>query len=156
MYHQSLMFLLLMMPHVGPMIRQYNVFYSILYTNVRGGPDGSISQVVGSNNSYKPITNTAWVRAQLCKLQKACTRLAAARDKVYQLLAQGLWFSPSTAAPPSLKLVAIMQRKVALSTNIQIQIHLQMYDVHLVCKKLRLWNRKSTLKNQHFDFQKLP
>jgi hypothetical protein len=25
---------------------------------------------VGANISYKPITNTAWVRAQLCKLQK--------------------------------------------------------------------------------------
>jgi hypothetical protein len=41
------------------------------------------------NNSYKPITNTAWVRAQLCKLQKKCTRLAAASDKVYRVLAQG-------------------------------------------------------------------
>jgi hypothetical protein len=36
----------------------------------KGGPDGSMSWVVGSNNSYKPITNTAWVRAKLCKLQK--------------------------------------------------------------------------------------
>jgi hypothetical protein len=27
-------------------------------------------QVVGSNNSYKPITNITWVCAQLCKLQK--------------------------------------------------------------------------------------
>ena len=53
------------------------------------GPGGSMSQVVGSNSSYKPITNTAWVRAQLCKLQKGCTRLAAASDKVYQLLARG-------------------------------------------------------------------
>jgi hypothetical protein len=26
--------------------------------------------VVGSNSSYKPITNTAWVRAPICKLQK--------------------------------------------------------------------------------------
>ena len=35
------------------------------------GPGGSMSQVVGlPNNSYKPITNTAWVRAQLGKLQK--------------------------------------------------------------------------------------
>ena len=35
------------------------------------GPDGSLSQVVGlPNNSFKPITNTAWVRARLCKLQK--------------------------------------------------------------------------------------
>jgi len=33
--------------------------------------DGSVSQVVGlPSNSYKPITNTAWVRARLCKLQK--------------------------------------------------------------------------------------
>ena len=41
------------------------------------GPGGSISQVVGiPNNSYKPITNTAWVRARLCKLQKGCTRLS--------------------------------------------------------------------------------
>jgi len=40
-----------------------------------------------------PITNMAWVCAQLCKLQKRFTRLAAASDKVYQLLAQGRWFS---------------------------------------------------------------
>jgi hypothetical protein len=33
--------------------------------------------VFGSNNSYKPIPNTEWVRARLCKLQKGCTRLAA-------------------------------------------------------------------------------
>jgi hypothetical protein len=36
----------------------------------------------GCNRSYKPITNTAWVHAQLCKLQKGCTPLAAACDKV--------------------------------------------------------------------------
>jgi hypothetical protein len=34
----------------------------------------------------------AWVRTRLCKLQKGCTRLAAASDKVYQLLAHGRWF----------------------------------------------------------------
>jgi hypothetical protein len=39
------------------------------------------------NISYKPITNTTLIRARLCKLQKRCTRLAAASDKVYQLLA---------------------------------------------------------------------
>ena len=37
----------------------------------------------------KPFTNTAWVRARLCKLQKGCIRLTAASDKVYQLHAQG-------------------------------------------------------------------
>jgi len=43
-----------------------------------------MSWVVGlPNNSCKPITNTAWVRAWLSKLQKGCTRLTAASDKVY-------------------------------------------------------------------------
>ena len=41
------------------------------------------------NTSYKLITNTTWVRARLCKLQKGCTRLEAASDKVYQLLVHG-------------------------------------------------------------------
>jgi hypothetical protein len=53
--------------------------------------------------SYKPITNTAWVRARLCKLQKGCTRLAAASDKIYQLLAHGRWFSPGTPASSTTK-----------------------------------------------------
>ena len=44
-----------------------------------------------------PITNTAWIRTQLCKLQKECTRLAAASDKDYQLLAHGRWFSPASS-----------------------------------------------------------
>jgi hypothetical protein len=30
--------------------------------------------------------------------KKMCTRLAAASDKVYQLLANGRWFSPGTPA----------------------------------------------------------
>ena len=46
------------------------------------------------------------VRTRLCKLQKGCTRLAAASDKVYQLLVHGRWFSPGTLPP--LKLVAMI------------------------------------------------
>ena len=62
----------------------------------------------GPNNSYKPITNTEWVRSWLCKLQKGCTdctRLAAASDKVYQLefLAHGWWFSPGNPASSTTK-----------------------------------------------------
>jgi hypothetical protein len=34
----------------------------------------------------------------LCKLQKGCTRLAAANAKAYQLLAHGRWFSHGTPA----------------------------------------------------------
>ena len=77
-------------------------------------------------SSYKPITNTAWVRAQLCKLQKGCTRLAAASDKVYQLLAQSRWFSSGTSASSTTKAGrhdrAEILLKVALNTKIQIQI----------------------------------
>jgi hypothetical protein len=52
---------------------------------------------------HEPITNTTWVHARLCKLQKGCTRLAAASDKVYQLLAQGQWFSPGSPASSTTK-----------------------------------------------------
>ena len=81
-----------------------------------------ILQVVGlPSNSYKPITNTAWVRAQLCKLQKGCTRLVAASEKVYQLLAHGRWFSPGTPASSTTKTgrhdIAEILLKVALSTK---------------------------------------
>jgi hypothetical protein len=63
-----------------------------------------MSSVVGlPNNSYKPITNTVRVRTRLCQLQKGCTRLAAASDKVDQLLAHGRWFSPDTPASSTTK-----------------------------------------------------
>jgi hypothetical protein len=38
------------------------------------------------------------VKCIFCKLQKGCTRLAAASDKAYQLLVQGRWFFPGTPA----------------------------------------------------------
>ena len=83
-----------------------------------------MSQVVGlPNNSYNPITNTACVRARLCKLHKECTRLAAASDKAYQLLAHGWWFSPGTPASSTTKTgrhdIAEILLKVALSTKNQ-------------------------------------
>ena len=88
------------------------------------GTGGSMSQVVGlPNNSYKPITNTAWVRARLCKLQKGCTRLAVASDKAYQLLAHGRWSSSGTPASSTTKTgrhdIAEILLKVALSTKNQ-------------------------------------
>ena len=86
------------------------------------GPGGAMNQVVGLlNNSYKPITNTAWVRARLCKLQKRCTRLAVTSDKVYQLLAHGRWFSPaSSTTKTGHHAIAEILLKVALSTINQI------------------------------------
>ena len=88
------------------------------------------------SNSCKPITNTAWVRAQFCKLQKRCTRLAAASDKVYQLLAHGRWFSPSTPASSTTKTehhaIAEILLKVALchqkSTNQSIKLDYSVWE----------------------------
>ena len=63
----------------------------------------------------------AWVRARLCKLQKGCTRLAAASDKVYQLLAHGRLFSSGTPASSTTKTgrhdIAKILLKVALNTK---------------------------------------
>ena len=96
---------------------------------IKGGRGGSMSQVVGLfNTSYKPITNTAWVRTRICKLQKGCTRLAAASDKVYQLLAHGRWFSLGIPASSTTKTgrhdIAEILLKVVLNTINQIKSNL--------------------------------
>ena len=53
--------------------------------------------------------------------KKGCTRLAAASDKVYQLLAQGQWFSPGTPDSSTTKTgrhdIAEILLKVALNTK---------------------------------------
>jgi hypothetical protein len=67
-------------------------------------------------------TNTALVRARLCKLQIGCTRLAAASDKAYQLLADGRWFSPASSTTKTGRHdIAKILLKVALSTKHQIK-----------------------------------
>jgi len=59
-------------------------------------------------------------------LQKGCTRLAVASDKVYQLLAHGRWFSPDTLASSTTKTgrydIAETLLKVALKHQNQIKI----------------------------------
>jgi hypothetical protein len=56
--------------------------------------------------------------------RKGCTRLAAASDKVYQLLAHGRWFSPGTPASSTTKIghhdIAEILLKVALRIKNQI------------------------------------
>ena len=57
--------------------------------------------------------------------KKECTRLAAASDKVYQLLAHGRWFSPGTPASSTTKTgrhdIAEILLKVALNAVNQIK-----------------------------------
>jgi ribosomal 30S subunit maturation factor RimM len=52
--------------------------------------------------------------------KRGCTRLAAASDEVYQLLAHGRWFSPGTPASSTTKAgrhdIAEILLKVALNT----------------------------------------
>ena len=77
----------------------------------------------------------SWVRAQLCKLQKGCTRLAATGDKGYQLLAHGRWSSPGTPVSSTTKTgrhdIAEILLKVALKHNKSI-------INHYMCNLLRL------------------
>jgi hypothetical protein len=99
---------------------------TLLFSTFGEGPGGSMGWVVGlPNNSYKPITNTAWVRARLCKLQKRCTRLATANDKDCQLLAHSRWFSPGTPVSSTTKTgrhdIAESLLKVTLNTINQIK-----------------------------------
>jgi hypothetical protein len=60
----------------------------------------------------------------LCKLQKGCTRLTAASDKAYQLLAHCRWFSPGNPASSTTKTgrhdISEILLKVALNTKNQI------------------------------------
>jgi hypothetical protein len=55
--------------------------------------------------------------------KKGCTRLAAASDKVYQLLADGRWFSSGIPASSTTKTgrhdIAEILLKVALNTKIK-------------------------------------
>jgi hypothetical protein len=99
-------------------------YYHITFQN--RGPGWLNELSVGLPNSlYKSITNTTWVRARLCKLQKGLTPLAAASDKVYQLLANGLWFSPGTPASSTINTgrhdIAEILLRVALNTINQIK-----------------------------------
>jgi hypothetical protein len=72
------------------------------------------------------------------KNKKGCTWLAAASDKVYQLLAHGQWFSPGTPASPTIKTgrhdIAEILLKVALNTKNQIKSNQTEYDI--------IWNSK--------------
>ena len=56
-----------------------------------------ISTSVLKQKKYKTDMCSCYKIAWLCILQKGCTRLAAASDKVYQLLAHGRWFCPASS-----------------------------------------------------------
>jgi hypothetical protein len=65
------------------------------------------------------------LRPGFASYKKWYTRLAAACDKAYQLLAHGRWFSPGTPASSTTKTgrhnIAYILLKVALNTIFQIK-----------------------------------
>ena len=73
--------------------------------------------VIGFKYHFKKPVQL-YLSRRLCKLQKGCTRLASASDKVYQLLAQGRWFCSGTPASSTTKTgrhdIAKILLKVAL------------------------------------------
>jgi hypothetical protein len=59
------------------------------------------SLVLTAHTSLSPIRHG--LAPSFVNYKKGCTRLAAASDKVYQLLAQGRWFSLGTPASSTTK-----------------------------------------------------
>ena len=64
--------------------------------------------------------------------KKGCTRLAAASDKVYQLLAHGRWFTPNTPTSSTTKTgrhdIAELLLKVALKHQKSIKIRIKFVE----------------------------
>jgi hypothetical protein len=88
------------------------------------------------------------------RAKKGCTRLAAASDKVYQLLAHGQWFSPGTPASSTTKTgrhdIAEILLKVALKhqkskiiiSKLLVWSHLaHWFQRRLKCEKFQRINR---------------
>jgi hypothetical protein len=75
--------------------------------------------------------------------QKGFTRLAAASDKVYQLLVHRRWFSPGTPASSTTKTdrhdIAEILLKVTLNTNNQINSLSKLKRIYTVHGKIALY-----------------
>jgi hypothetical protein len=91
-----------------------------------------------TRTSLSPIRR--WFAPGFVNDKKGCTRLAAASDKVYQLLAHGRWFSPDTPASSTTKTgshdIADILLKVALKH-----------------KKIKITYIEDVSDNTYYDFQ---
>jgi hypothetical protein len=93
----------------------------------------------------------AWYR--FVNYKKGCTRLEAASDKVYQLLAHGRWFSPASSTTKTGRHdIAEILLKVALNTINQIKSNIldsyfYTYQVNLDVLVLQQCHRHNI--NQH-------
>jgi hypothetical protein len=67
--------------------------------------------------------------------KKGCTRLAAASDKVYQLLAHGQWFSPGTLASSTTKTGRLDIAEILLKKHEKSD---QIKHMYIIMKSLQL------------------
>ena len=102
---------------------------------------------------------------------KGCTRLAAASDKVYQLLAHGRWFSPASSTTKSgrhdiaeiLLKVALNAKKNQIKSNLlpsylNIYFHIllsERFGAHLLSVKTFAWCSKNKMEKESKTFFKL-
>jgi len=80
--------------------------------------------------------------------KKGCTRLAAASDKVYQLLAHGRWFSPGTPASSTTKtghhdIAEILLKVVLKHQKPNLKIVSCNVNVEVICKKKNSLNKQT-------------
>jgi hypothetical protein len=72
-------------------------------------------------NDLTPHTSLSPIRRGFVNYKKGCIRIAAASDKVYQLLAHGRWFSAGSPTSSTTKTgrhdIAEILLKVALNTK---------------------------------------
>ena len=95
--------------------QQNKILQLLFFLYFKEGPGGSIT----THTSLSPIWRG--FAPDFANYKKGCTGLAAARDKVYQLLSHGQWFSPGTPASFTTKTgrhdIAEILLKVALNTQ---------------------------------------
>ena len=106
-------------------------FYSQLKVEViptYRSPGGSMSQAVGSNSSYKPIPNTAWVAPSFVNYKKGALDSQPQVIKFTSYLPRVGGFFPGSPASSTTKTgrhdIAEILLKVTLDTKIQIQIQI--------------------------------
>jgi hypothetical protein len=107
-----------------------------------------VAQWVRSLDSIATHTSLSPIRRGFApgfvNYKKGCTRLAAASDEVYQLLAHGLWFSPGTPASSTTKTgchdIDEILLKVALNSKNQSTKYICSCDLwHLLTSNMAIY-----------------
>ena len=98
----------------------------------RGETTHGANRIWGETTRYRLSPIRCGFASSFVNYKKGCTRLAAASDKVYQLLANGRWFTPNTPASSTTKTgrhdIAELLLKVALKHQKSIKIRIKFVE----------------------------